>query len=371
MKLGKAIFIRKAMNDSSNVQSEDKKKGQYLKLGRIKVPKFILTIGEKVLLLAILALAVFYFLPQISSLENSLSVLASLKSWALLLALATQLLSYYGSGLTISKCVNLSGKNISVFRGTLIFTASNSIGLIAGGMFGSTASIFRWIKTSGGDNEGSTLAASLPPVFVDIVLLFISIIGLIFLLLIHDLSKTQVYFFLIITFILVAICFLFIAAVRHKEKSISLMTSFLSGLYRIFKKEFPEGKFVEDVQHLFSTWDYLIEGGWVGPFLGSMMNILFDLLTVYFVFVAAGKTISPIVLIAGYGLPWLFGRMAFIFPGGVGIIESTMVAMYTSLGIDNSLVTVVVLTYRVISFWLPSILGFLILPFLNRITEAH
>jgi uncharacterized protein (TIRG00374 family) len=115
----------------------------------------------------------------------------------------------------------------------------------------------------------------------------------------------------------------------------------------------------------------LIQGGWKGPFLGSSINIVFDVLTVYFVFLAAGKALSPIVLIAGYGLPWLFGRMAFIFPGGVGVIESTMVALYSSLGIENSLVTVVVLTYRVISFWLPSILGFMVLPIMNRTAESQ
>ena len=102
--------------------------------------------------------------------------------------------------------------------------------------------------------------------------------------------------------------------------------------------------------------------------LGSFINILFDMGTVYFMFIASGNLISPIVLISGYGLPLLFGRMAFIFPGGVGIVESSMVALYTSLGIDNSLATVVVLTYRVISFWMPSISGFFLLPFFNRIT---
>jgi len=102
--------------------------------------------------------------------------------------------------------------------------------------------------------------------------------------------------------------------------------------------------------------------------LGASLNILFDMLTLYFVFMASGINISILVLIAGYGLPWLIGRMAFMFPGGVGVIESTMVALYATLGIDNSIATVAVLIYRVISFWIPSIIGFVILPVLNAIT---
>jgi len=64
-----------------------------------------------------------------------------------------------------------------------------------------------------------------------------------------------------------------------------------------------------------------------------------------------------------------FWTHVFIIPGVVEVIESTMVALYTSLGIENSLASVVVLIYRVICFWLPAIIGFLLLPFLNRNSE--
>ncbi len=339
--------------------------------GRKRFPKFILSVGQKTVFLVIVALGVYYFLPKISSLEKSLEVFSSLKNWALLLALSAQVISYYGSGITISECVNLSGKKISLLRGTLVFIASTSVGLVAGGMFASTASIFRWIKASGGDNESSSLAASLPPIFLDIVLIGVSIFGLIFLLFTNNLSKTQIIFFLLIVFLLIAIGAFFILEIRDKERATRILIKIVVWIYKIIRKEFHEDKVTESIQHLFSTWEYLIHTGWKGPLLGTSLNVIFDILTLFFVFMAAGKVISPFVLIAGYGLPWLFGRMAFIFPGGVGIIESTMVAMYISLGIESSLATVVVLTYRVISFWLPSIIGFLILPFLNNISKGN
>ena len=334
-----------------------------------KTTRSIIVIGEKALLLVLLAMGVFYFLPKISSLESSFNILASLKIWAIAFAFLAQLFSYYGSGLTISKCASLSGKKISVFTSMLIYTASTSVGLVAGGMLGSTASMFRWIKASGGDNESASLAASLPPVFIDIVLVLVSIIGLSFLLIVHDLTTSQITIFLLITFGLIIFCLFFIITVRHKRQATHILLKCASGLFMAFKREFPEEEFTGNIQHLFSTWDYLIRGGWRGPMLGSTLNILFDILTIYFVFQAAGISIPPIVLIAGYGLPWLFGRMAFIIPGGVGVVESTMVALYTSLGIENSPAAITVLTYRVISFWLPSIIGFLLLPFLNRNSE--
>lgn len=340
-------------------------------LGKITISKTVISIGEKIILIGILALAVFYLLPQLSSIENSLKILATLKPWAILLALIAQFLSYLGSGITISECVKLTKNNISAFRGMLIALASASIGLVAGGMFGSTASTFRWVKASGGGNEGSSLAASLPPIFVDIVLVAVSVFGLIFLLLVHDLTSTQLLSFGLITLLLIAIAVAFILAVKHQEKGIEKTLEILEKVYSWLKKDFQKDQMKANLVQLFATGDYLMKGGWKGPVGGATINIVLDMLTLYFVFLASGKPISAFVLIAGYGLPWLIGRMAFIFPGGVGIVESTMVALYVTLGIDNSLATVVVLVYRVISFWLPSIAGFIVLPILNRMTKTE
>ena len=359
------------MANSSQSPSQKDKSLKDIRIGPIKIPRMVLTISQKLLFLGILALAVFYMLPQISSFESSVKILATLKPWPIVFALITQFLSYMGSGLTLTNCVKITNHKISAFRGMLITLVSASIGLVAGGMFGSAATTFRLVKASGGDNEGSSLAASLPPVFVDIVLVIISIFGLIFLLLIHDLTESQILYFFLITILLVTISIVFVVAVKHKDKSIQKTVQIMASIYKLLKKEFPIEKITKNLQHQFSTWDYLISGGWKSVLLGSTLNILFDIGTIYFIFIASGISISPFVLISGYGLPWLFGRMAFIFPGGVGVIESAMVALYTSLGIDNALATVVVLTYRVISFWLPSIFGFFVLPFLNRVINKE
>ncbi|MBU1659969.1 MAG: flippase-like domain-containing protein, partial [Chloroflexi bacterium] len=79
--------------------------------------------------------------------------------------------------------------------------------------------------------------------------------------------------------------------------------------------------------------------------------------------------VSPGILLTGYGLPLLLGRMAFVIPGGVGVIEGTMVALYDSLGIPDPVTVVVVLAYRILSFWLPLLLGFPLVGILQRKTE--
>ena len=55
--------------------------------------------------------------------------------------------------------------------------------------------------------------------------------------------------------------------------------------------------------------------------MGAFLNISFDMMTLYFLFVVAGFPVSVGVLLTGYGVPLLLGRMAFLVPGGVGVVE--------------------------------------------------
>jgi hypothetical protein len=55
-----------------------------------------------------------------------------------------------------------------------------------------------------------------------------------------------------------------------------------------------------------------------------------------------------------------------ILPGGVGLVEGSMAALYTSLGVPHAVTVVVILSYRFLSFWLPSLLGFPLIPYLQH-----
>jgi hypothetical protein len=109
--------------------------------------------------------------------------------------------------------------------------------------------------------------------------------------------------------------------------------------------------------------------GWKKPVLGVVMSYGFDIAALFFLFVAGNKLINPGVLLIGYGLPLLLGKAAFVIPGGVGIVEGTMVALYDKLGVPDAVSVIVVLAYRLISFWIPTIIGFPLTFYLNHKTE--
>jgi uncharacterized protein (TIRG00374 family) len=101
----------------------------------------------------------------------------------------------------------------------------------------------------------------------------------------------------------------------------------------------------------------MLGGRWRGPVVGDVLNVVFDILTLYLLFFAAHYSASPGLVLAGYGLPLLAAKLSVI-PGGLGIVEGGMVALYEALGVPSGVAVVVILSYRLISFWIPSLIGF-------------
>jgi uncharacterized protein (TIRG00374 family) len=324
------------------------------------------TVGQRIGLLAVLGVAVHLILPQITTLENSRQVLASMKYWAVGLALIAQFLSYLGNGYLLRWILAILHQMISLWRSTLIVFGAASIGMVAGGMVGSSAATYRWISGTGHSIEGATLASFLFPLFNNIVLVLVSIFGLIRLLLVHSLTQAQLIGFGITLLVLGIIITSIFLAVRYRKRATSIILSAADYLTRIERKSFDSNAVQQQTGNLFGAWDLLWQGAWHKPALGAILNVGFDMLTLYLLFIAAGENISPGVLVAGYGLPLLLGKMAFFLPGGIGVVESSMAAIYDGLGVTPATNVVVVLVYRLISFWIPSIAGFLIAAYLTR-----
>jgi uncharacterized membrane protein YbhN (UPF0104 family) len=321
---------------------------------------------RNLLTLLLVGLAVHLILPQIATLEHSLQVIKGMTWWAVGLAAGAQVLSYLGSGLLLQAIAAMTGDRLSVVRGTLITTASYSIGLVAGGMVGSGAATYRWVHGSGVSAEGALLAGSLPALVYDGALLIISIFGLLYLLVVHKLTAAQALSFGLILLILSLLAAAIVWGARHRPQLTNLATRLTRRWATLRHRPYDPAPTQASVGRLLNAWDRLGDGGWRGPALGAAINTVFDMLTLYLVFVAAGHRVSPAVLLAGYGLPLLLGK-APLLPGGVGIVESTMTALYTGLGVPNAVVVVVVLIYRFFSFWLPSLLGFPLVPYLQHV----
>ena len=326
---------------------------------RIRLARYLLP-------LIIIGLAVHLLLPQITSLEDSINVIRSMSLWLVLLAVLAQGCSYLGSGYLLKAIIDLGQTQYSILRGVLITLASASIGLVAGGWVGAAAATYRWVEKSKDASEEAALAGILPPLFNNILLVIVTILGLVYLLIDFDLLRTQMIGYSLFLSIVGLSLLVIVYGMGHQATIEPLVLNTIDRLMYLLRRTYDPTPIRIAMENIYIGLAMLRHRGWPRPALGAGMNIGFDMLTLYFLFLAAGYNVNLGILFAGYGLAFLLGKIAFLFPGGVGVIESGMTAVYSSLGVPNSVSVVVILSYRLFSFWLPSIFGFAVAGYLQR-----
>ncbi len=85
-----------------------------------------------------------------------------------------------------------------------------------------------------------------------------------------------------------------------------------------------------------------------------------DLASLFTLFLAFHQPAGFGVLVAGYVMGILFWKMSLV-PEGVGVVEGVMILVYTSVGVPAVKATVISLAFRGLTYWLPMVMGFLLL----------
>ncbi|WP_432645490.1 UPF0104 family protein [Methanobrevibacter sp.] len=93
----------------------------------------------------------------------------------------------------------------------------------------------------------------------------------------------------------------------------------------------------------------------------SFIIWIFEIIRVYIVFLAFGANISPVVIGEVFIIASLVGMIPLL-PGGLGAVDGIMVVFYSVAGISASVSAAATVIERLISFWMATILGMLILP---------
>lgn len=323
----------------------------------LKTLRYLLT-------LLLLGVAVHLLLPQLASLEHALQVLRQMSPPLVLLALGAQTASYWGSGYLLQAAVHLVKQRITVYQGVIITLAANSMGLLGGGTLTTLAMTFHWVQYFGVNNQGAGLAGLMPLLFNNLFLLLLCFFGVVYLLLVHELSVLQ---FVAFTAVALGAFVLFLGvgwAVRHQTRLLYLAHTLGQCWATLRRRLYQPSRTVQAVEQGYLVWYHLRAGEWRRPVMGALLNNGFDILTLYLLFAAAGYPVRLSLLIVGYGLPLLLGKIGLL-PGGVGVIEGAMATLYGSFGVPKAILVVVILAYRFLSFWLPTLIGFGLLPYLH------
>jgi hypothetical protein len=261
-------------------------------------------------------------------------------------------------------------QQLSVPKSTLIVMSATSVGLVAGGWVTLAGSIFSSVKRETEDNGTATITGLLPSMLLNMSIALIAVVGLVYLGIIGQLTNGQLVQYLIFLFLLMFFTFGSLLVLVFPKFTYKVINWALWHWNKWRKKPYDPQQTRDMLNNVIFSWKEMGRGNWKKPLLGAFGYTLFDLLAMYLIFIAAGYNIKLGVLFASYGLPYLLAKIAFIFPGGIGVVEATMAAIQTSLGVPSEISVVVILVYRLFSFWAPTLLGFAAMGYLNHNVPA-
>jgi len=316
-------------------------------------------------LLIVLGLSVYFLLPRFTQIQHALEVASTLKMPFVILALGAQVLSYLGSGYLLRAVVR-PAKPVSVVEGALLTAGANTVGTLGGGVLGTAGMTYLWLRQRGVHAGAAGLGGWIPIFLNDATLSIVSLIGLLTLIVLHKFSNILAVALAIAVLILAGCMGALLWSLTHREKLLPLAMALSNFMARFRRKGHDRQGTEVAVGRLLEAWDALVlKGGWRGPAAGAALNTGFDMLTLAFLFLSAGHGVSLLVLVAGYGVPQLLGKLTVIL-GGIGVVETTMVGLYSILGVPTAIAVVVVLAYRLVSFWLPTLAGIALVPYLEH-----
>lgn len=94
----------------------------------------------------------------------------------------------------------------------------------------------------------------------------------------------------------------------------------------------------------------------------SFIIWIFEIIRVYLVFLAFGANVNPIVIGEVFIVACLVGMIPLL-PGGLGAIDGLMIVFYSAAGIPASVSAAATVIERLISFWMATIIGLVIMPY--------
>ena len=94
----------------------------------------------------------------------------------------------------------------------------------------------------------------------------------------------------------------------------------------------------------------------------SFLIWFFEIFRVYLVFLAFGARIDPVIIGEVFIIACLVGMIPLL-PGGLGAVDGIMIIFYSAAGITASISAAATVIERLISFWMATIIGMVILPY--------
>ncbi|UCD70946.1 MAG: flippase-like domain-containing protein [Syntrophobacterales bacterium] len=320
----------------------------------------------KIGILIFIAVAV---LVSVSDIRKMIRLSAKLDLYFLGLSFAAAFGSYLLIALSLKKILELMDIRLSfveIFNISWVSTSINYV-LSTGGIGGFTARVYLLKKK--GISYSETIVISIIHTFIiNVILMLFVLIGFSSLLASRQMG---IYNFLISSFLIFIALYVTYLAFKSvvnrefRENWIDRIARWTNKLHSSFSKKggtIIEGGELTSFKAEFNQGMELMglkRGELKAPVLYVFLDWIGCLLTLYFCFLAIHYFIHPEVLIVGFAVG-LFASILSLIPGGLGVMEGSMAAIYYSLNVPLEEAIVAVILYRLIFYVFPFLTSLLV-----------
>ncbi|MEM4245204.1 MAG: flippase-like domain-containing protein [Candidatus Nanoarchaeia archaeon] len=141
--------------------------------------------------------------------------------------------------------------------------------------------------------------------------------------------------------------------------------------YPLFRKKFPDKKqFLTYIQNRIGSIKEVMKEFFKDNKAVKKevtLALVMQLLTfakAYVLFIALGQNVNPLNVVIAVSISMVVGQLILV-PGGVGVIESSMISMYALMGINANIAATVAILDRIIYYFFALGVGYLSFSYLN------
>jgi len=315
-----------------------------------------------------IGLLVYFSKKYLTDLNQSLSLIKSMKWYFLAIALFLQYCYFLLYSRLYQKCFELNEVVYSVKETFVKLLSANFINLTTPiGSFAGYSIFYKKSREYEKSIFGITIGIVLS-IAVDFLALFLILsLTILTLYLTKNLSQYELTAYGIFSAILLVL-FFFLTIASLNPKLSQLIFKFVQKILNKFFKTFRNKNLVahdwyeEKHDQLADASEKIgSKGNFWQLFKISLLMHLINISSLIVIFISFNNNLYilniMVPIFAGYSIGYLF-RIISPTPQGIGIVEGIMPYVFNSLGIDLALATIVTLIYRGITIWLPALIGF-------------
>lgn len=323
---------------------------------------------KRTFIFLIIGLAIMVVILYFIGIDTVINALAMANLWYILLAVLLQFAAYYIYTLRwfiINKSADMDGVKLKkLFPMVLVSLAVNNI--TPSGRGGGEP-VRAYILTKESDYSfdrtfATVLGDRALDTFPFIILAIITIIGMI---MTFSLSLVWILTLVVCVVAITALVVIIIYMSVNEEFGDKLTNWIIKLVKRFYKKYKPRHaiQIKQYVSGFQSTMKVLITDKYVLMYALplSFVGWIVEIFRVYFVFLAFGANVSPIIIAEVFIIACLVGMIPLL-PGGLGAVDGIMILFYSGAGITASISAAATVVERLISFWMTTILGLVVLP---------